>query len=170
MKNSVTSMISRLAIGGTAFMCAGSLMVAIFTGNGGTPTSQAEWSNAQARSVTISSSQRHVAARQSEEELVLDQILTGSIKPIQDVSQGENVAAQREAPKELSVLSIIRENSDVAPGVSSGTDRVSVTVKKGDTLFSIAKKHGLTTNELARMNGLKEPYVIKIDQTLYVAR
>ena len=151
-------------------MCAGSLIVAIFNQNGGSPNSQAEWSDAQARSVAISSSQSHFAARQSEEDLVLDQVLTGSIKPIQDVPQGESVATQREAPKELSVLSIIRENSDVAPGVSSGTNRVSVTVKPGDTLFGIAKKHGLTLSELARMNGLEEPFVIKVDQTLYVAR
>ncbi|MDJ0613511.1 MAG: LysM domain-containing protein [Rhizobiaceae bacterium] len=170
MRKSITSILSRVMIGGTAFLCAGSLIASIFIENGGSPNSQAEWSDAQTRSVAISSSQRQVAARPSDDEPALDEILTGSIKPITDVEQAEIVETERSAPRELSVLSIIRENSDVAPGVTSGTDRVSVTVKKGDTLFGIAKKHGLTMSELARMNGLEEPYVIKVDQTLYVAR
>jgi len=151
-------------------LCAGSLIVSIFIENGGSPNSQAEWSEAQTRSVAISSSQRQIAARPGDEELVLDQVLTGSIKPLEEVVQSAVSDTPAVAPRELSVLSIIRENSDVAPAVSSGTNRVSVTVKRGDTLFGIARKHGLSTRELARMNGLEEPYVIKVDQTLYVAR
>jgi len=70
----------------------------------------------------------------------------------------------------LSVMSLIRKNSDVNPGVSSGTDRVSVTVKPGDTLFKLSQKYGLSVAEIAGMNGLKEPFTIRVDQTLYIAR
>ena len=40
------------------------------------------------------------------------------------------------------------------------------TVKKGDTLFSIALDHGLDYRELAQMNGITDPGVIRIGQQL----
>ena len=38
----------------------------------------------------------------------------------------------------------------------------AVKVGKGDTLISIAKKTGVSTEELARLNGLKKPYHVRI--------
>ncbi|WP_062148595.1 LysM peptidoglycan-binding domain-containing protein [Beggiatoa leptomitoformis] len=43
------------------------------------------------------------------------------------------------------------------------------TVVKGDTVYSIAKRYGRTVTEVARWNGIKSPYTIKIGQTLKVA-
>lgn len=42
----------------------------------------------------------------------------------------------------------------------------SYTVKKGDTLYSIALDHGLDYRELAQWNGLNDPNVILVDQQL----
>ena len=42
----------------------------------------------------------------------------------------------------------------------------SYTVKKGDTLYSIALDHGLDYRELAQWNGLADPNVILVDQSL----
>lgn len=42
----------------------------------------------------------------------------------------------------------------------------SYTVKKGDTLYSIALDHGLDYRELAQWNGLVDPNVILVDQVL----
>jgi lipoprotein NlpD len=42
----------------------------------------------------------------------------------------------------------------------------SYTVKKGDTLYSIALDHGLDYRELAQWNGLADPNVILVDQVL----
>lgn len=42
----------------------------------------------------------------------------------------------------------------------------SYTVKKGDTLYSIALDHGLYYRDLAQWNGLADPNVILVDQTL----
>jgi len=42
----------------------------------------------------------------------------------------------------------------------------AVAVRRGDTLYSIARENNTTVAELARANNLKEPYVIKIGQSL----
>lgn len=42
----------------------------------------------------------------------------------------------------------------------------SVLVRRGDTLYSIARENNTSIAELARVNNLKEPYTIKIGQSL----
>ena len=42
----------------------------------------------------------------------------------------------------------------------------TVTVRKGDTLYSIAQRHNISTQKLASINGLSSPYTIKPGQTL----
>lgn len=42
----------------------------------------------------------------------------------------------------------------------------NVVVRRGDTLYSIARENNTTVEELARVNNLREPYTIKIGQTL----
>ena len=42
----------------------------------------------------------------------------------------------------------------------------NVIVRRGDTLYSIARENNTTVADLARANNLKEPYVIKIGQSL----
>lgn len=152
-------------------MCAGFLVHSILSENGGTPSSQSQWDAAHTNAVSVTNERPVLSEANSDNQSPtnIDQILTGGITPIGDL-QTPGAPPKPRVRSEPSVLALIRENSDVAPSVSSGTDRVSVTVKKGDTLFSIARKHGLRMSELAGMNGLKEPYVIKLGQTLYVAR
>lgn len=43
------------------------------------------------------------------------------------------------------------------------------TVKKGDTMFLIAYIAGIDVNELASLNNMKEPYSLKVGQTLKVS-
>ena len=42
----------------------------------------------------------------------------------------------------------------------------SITVRKGDTLYALAKQHDISAGQLASINGLKSPYTIKPGQTL----
>lgn len=54
----------------------------------------------------------------------------------------------------------------VDPPKPSPTPKGSYTVKKGDTLDGIAKNHGTTYQELARINNIKNPNVISIGQII----
>jgi lipoprotein NlpD len=41
-----------------------------------------------------------------------------------------------------------------------------ITVREGDTLYRLAKRNGMSAAKLARINGLRSPYMIKPGQTL----
>ena len=43
---------------------------------------------------------------------------------------------------------------------------VSYSVKKGDTLYSIARQHGTTVEKLCRLNGIKSTSVLRTGQTI----
>lgn len=55
-------------------------------------------------------------------------------------------------------------------GVSSAQGSCSgqITVRRGDTLYAIARRCGLSVSELARENALREPYDLSVGQTLRV--
>jgi lipoprotein NlpD len=42
----------------------------------------------------------------------------------------------------------------------------SITVRKGDSLYLLSKRYNVSTRQLASINGLKSPYIIKPGQTL----
>lgn len=154
------SKLNRISTGMTTFVAAGVLVFSIMSDNGGSENSQREWDYVSKNALALDKVplESRFASAEDQELTWVDPIVTGSTK----------VKNMDEEP--LSVMSVIRQNSDVNPGVSSGTDRVSITVKPGDTLFGLSNKYGLSVAELASMNGLAEPYTIKIDQTLYIAR
>ena len=41
-------------------------------------------------------------------------------------------------------------------------------IKKGDTLFNLSQRHGISWQTLAEINSLKEPYILKIGQKIKV--
>jgi len=55
-----------------------------------------------------------------------------------------------------------------ASGYEYGKRRTQHKVRKGDTLYAIAFKYGTTVTEIARLNGIKEPYLIHPQQLLLV--
>lgn len=50
----------------------------------------------------------------------------------------------------------------------SGKGGSSYTVRKGDTLFKIARSHGMSVNELCRLNGISENKILREGQKLKV--
>ena len=58
--------------------------------------------------------------------------------------------------------------SDDELNVPRYSDGEFVTVVRGDTLYLIGKKYNLTVAELAKMNNLSEPYVLKVGQKLRI--
>ena len=154
---------ARLSTGLSAFAAAGFLVFAIMTDHGGQSGAQDGWKEMAGSALDVTapvSIESRFASTETQEELQIDNRVTASI-------ESSEPKPQRREP---TVLSIIRANNDIAPSVSSGTNRVSVTVKPGDTLYGIGLKHGLSVNDLAKFNGLEEPYTIRVGQRLYVAR
>ena len=54
------------------------------------------------------------------------------------------------------------------PPTSSPVELETYLVKKGDTLFNVSQKYGLSWQTLAQINNLSEPYLLKIGQELKI--
>ena len=52
------------------------------------------------------------------------------------------------------------------PGYKSKITKESYVVQKGDTLYSIAFRYGIDYKSLAKINGIKPPYTIYLNQKL----
>lgn len=53
-------------------------------------------------------------------------------------------------------------------GAPTAAGEGSYTVQRGDTLYSIARRHGQTVDELMRMNSMRDPHRIRVGQVLRV--
>lgn len=53
---------------------------------------------------------------------------------------------------------------------SSPPQYLTYEVKKGDTLFNIAQRYEISWQTLAEINGLNEPYLLKIGQKIKIPR
>ena len=62
--------------------------------------------------------------------------------------------------------SLSSKSNDSAKTSSSSSEKTIYTVKTGDTLTSIAQKYGLTVDQLAKLNNLKDTSNVNIGQTL----
>lgn len=62
----------------------------------------------------------------------------------------------------MSLVLAIASCSSTPPSTASGT----YTVKRGDTLYAIATRHGIDYRELARLNGIGRDYTIRPGQVL----
>ena len=56
--------------------------------------------------------------------------------------------------------------SDSKPGTTTKTRPEKIVVEKGDTLYGLAQQYQISAGQLASINGLKSPYMIKPGQTL----
>lgn len=68
----------------------------------------------------------------------------------------------------LTVDGIVGKNTRDALKAATGASPTYYTVRKGDTLSSIAKKYGTTWQKLASLNGLKNANMISVGQKLRV--
>lgn len=75
--------------------------------------------------------------------------------------------ASEEVEEEIDVIDIPEYKTDeinVPARAATGT----VVVRRGDTLYAIARENGMTLDEIARANNLSEPYTIRIGQVLKI--
>lgn len=64
----------------------------------------------------------------------------------------------------------IEENRALKDSIAAAlkTKPALYTVQRGDTLYSIATRHGLSVKQLADMNGILPPYLISLNQSLRI--
>ncbi|MDR3143406.1 MAG: LysM peptidoglycan-binding domain-containing protein [Puniceicoccales bacterium] len=109
--------------------------------------------------------QRHattVASLKSVNHLRNDRILVGKVLKIP--SQAETAAACSASRKTEFI-----KHKDPAPLAQAYSDaNGSYTVKRGDSLFSIAKKTGTTFSELQELNHISDPKNLQIGQKLLI--
>ncbi len=96
------------------------------------------------------------------ETKILDRIITGAIKrPSMDQQTREEVTK----PKAAEV-----STTQKSPVLKEISEQKSVLVAPGDTLYKIARANNLTVDELASINNLTDPYLLRVGQELVVAR
>ena len=64
----------------------------------------------------------------------------------------------------IAVLLAVSACSSKAPGPGASVPKVmrgEYRVKRGDTLYSIATRHGWNYKDLARANGIRPPYAVR---------
>ncbi len=71
-----------------------------------------------------------------------------------------------QAKKKSSASSTSSKSDDSAKTSSSSSEKTTYVVKTGDTLTSIAQKYGLSVDQLAKLNNLKDTSNVNIGQTL----
>lgn len=89
--------------------------------------------------------------KQIEQEIEQDYIIVPVYGGFSDVKE------KKVADEKTSVVQPIKED-----GV--------IVVAKGDTVYSLSHKHNMTVADFAKMNNLKEPYLLSIGQKLYVKK
>ncbi|MCP5362018.1 MAG: peptidoglycan DD-metalloendopeptidase family protein [Hyphomicrobiales bacterium] len=80
---------------------------------------------------------------------------------------GHNFAKSSKPAKVKTVTQVAKTQPLPLPDLTK-TPFYKVKVQKGDTVHAIAKKHHITSRDIARANGLRKPYAIKVGQVLKV--
>jgi murein DD-endopeptidase MepM/ murein hydrolase activator NlpD len=84
---------------------------------------------------------------------------------IDEIAEEEPVKVEETKPAEPKVEEIAKsEVKPETPNVEKNGDEIIV--KKGDTLYALARENNTTVSELAKINNLKEPYTLSIGQKL----
>jgi len=78
-----------------------------------------------------------------------------------DAEPGKEIAPQQLTMAHMRVEERSRRGRRGAASSGRAAPGETIRVRKGDTLWSIAKKHGVSTRELARVNGLRTDGVLK---------
>ena len=56
-----------------------------------------------------------------------------------------------------------------AAGPGTGPDSGLVSVRPGDTVYSVTRRYGVSQRELIEMNGLRPPYLLRVGQSLRIS-
>ena len=91
--------------------------------------------------------------------------LYGGNTVIDEIAEEEPVNTEETKTHEPKVEEVAKPDvKSEEPKVEKNKDEIIV--KRGDTLYALARENNITVSELARINNLKEPYTLSIGQKL----
>lgn len=153
---------AKFSSGLTVVAATGFLIGAMLTDNGGLPVrSEIAHSQNAAKANVVTSTENDAEVTE------IDRIITSSVQRV-----------KRSESKKLSVDDLlILERIELATHAGAkrivkvstlGASASMVTVQPGDTLYGIGLKHSLTISEIASLNGMSDPYTVRVGQKLRV--
>ena len=100
----------------------------------------------------------------------MDYLLLNFIKPGQRLHTRKpaNFDSQRRKQVDQSIAYTPKPASGQTKTESNQVYKKWVKAEKGDTLYGISKRYGVSVERLAQLNQLKKPYVIKPGQTIFL--
>ncbi len=107
--------------------------------------------------------------------LPTEQAPAATTAPASSEDEPEQVIGQYHAPgdsesdtKPAPGAEAVPDDYLVVPMYGAPTDSRQITVAKGDTLYSIARKYGVAVQDIATLNKLSAPYSLRVGQKLRV--
>lgn len=161
---------AKFSSGLTVVAATGFLIGAMLTDNGGQLVRNeiALSQNAAKASVVASTND----SDNSPEFTEIDRIITASVQRVKR-SEDNNLSVD-----DLLILERIGAGAATHAGAkkvvkvsavrTSASSASLVMVQPGDTLYAIGLKHGLTISEISSLNGMSDPYVVRVGQKLRV--
>lgn len=94
---------------------------------------------------------------------------TPSISESDDVSEDRPVVARVVTPSSEPKKVVVKSQPEVTAPINEKSNTQTHRVQQGETLFSLAKKYGLSLSELRRLNNMTESSVLQYGQELIVS-
>ena len=97
-----------------------------------------------------------------------DYVLVPENKQVASEIQAEDKHIEQEIQQDYIIVPVYGGFSDDSSNKKTQIDDDVIVVAKGDTLYSLARKHSVSVSDLAKINNLHEPYVLSVGQKLHV--
>ncbi|MEA5511663.1 peptidoglycan DD-metalloendopeptidase family protein [Crocosphaera sp. UHCC 0190] len=107
----------------------------------------------------VPSMRQQTTAKADPEQPISIPVIAPEAQPFQDASETELPAPQQTS---------FRQPTAIVPQPQAVVTQKSYQIRPGDTLNSIARRHGISATELIRANGITNPNLIKVNQTLVI--
>ncbi len=106
-----------------------------------------------------------------ENEIAEEEVLNKETQYGEEVGREENQYSNDEAAVEQPVKPADSEARIIAPDETKKTESLEVhIVQRGETLYSIARKYGVTFDELKKWNGIGQNNLLSVGQELHLAK
>lgn len=82
--------------------------------------------------------------------------------------QASDVAYAPQTAAQAAAQVAVQSNRSSKKSLTFSANQKKVKAEKGDTLYSLSKRSGVSVERLAQLNQLKKPYTIKLGQTIFL--